>query len=192
MRDQGTPEMEDEFRGHDSEEVDSLVNYRPSGHALMKDKGFVVVNRRPPTMPSNAWASIGPVHKLVCLNAYRRTLNLREAKTWDDMVVYLTEEHLPSKLPANHKFPWGARAPKGTVARYDDDGTEKENAKVSDRPRDVDGTIAAATTDTRHNNDDVTCIVSDGANEVEEKSESEDYNPRTVDTEEEHTKGRRR
>ena len=112
VRDEGTPEME--IRGHDElDRVVSLVNYRPSGHALMKDKGVLVVNRRPPTMPSNAWASIGPVHKLACLNAYRRTLNLREAKTWDDMVVYLTEEHLPSKLPANHKFPWGARAPNG-------------------------------------------------------------------------------
>ena len=147
----GTSEIEGELRGHDAEEVDSLVSYRPSGHALVKDKGFMVVNRRPPTMPTNAWGSIGPVVRLDCLNAYRNTLNLREAKTWEEAVIYLTEEHLPSKLPATHKFPWGAIAPKGTVARHDDDGTEIENTEESDKPRDVDGKVAAAITDTRYN-----------------------------------------
>ena len=86
------------------------VSYAESGHTIQfhKENGPRVV-RRPPTIKSQAWQDMSSAERLRALNLYRKPRRLRIAYNWEDMDVYLKEEHLRAALPSDHVYPWGAK-----------------------------------------------------------------------------------
>ena len=60
---------------------------------------------KPPHVESEQWDKLGNVERLNFLNEWRRPQHLRTAKTWDQMKVFLKEEHIPESFPPDYHFP---------------------------------------------------------------------------------------
>ena len=73
------------------------------------------------------WYSKEYPKRLPLLNEYRKGLGLRIAKTWAQAYVFLTEEHAPELLPADHVFPWDV--PPGVAPKAVEDSEQHDDEK---------------------------------------------------------------
>ena len=83
-----------------------VVNYSPMGHGWIRNKGGFMINGKPPGCGSKFWHGMDKVKRLDYLNKLRADQGMRQAKTWSQMRVFLTEEHAPYMLPSDHVLPW--------------------------------------------------------------------------------------
>ena len=89
-------------------DVAEVISYAPSGHKLRKDKDYWRVSPCPPSVSTKQWVNAGyKKGRLKLLNEYRRPKNLRLTDNWDEMMVFLMEEHAPFLAGTDHVFPWG-------------------------------------------------------------------------------------
>ena len=79
----------------------------PSGHEWYIYGGVPGVNPRHPSIPAKEWESTGSNGRLKKLNQLRSRIGLRTTKDWEQMLVYLKEEHAPYLLPQDHVMPDG-------------------------------------------------------------------------------------
>ena len=82
------------------------ISYRPSGHRLATKKGERVVISKPPHVDAKQWYDLHYDERLSFLNEWRKPQHLRLAKTWDQMKIFLKEEHIPESFPPDYHFPW--------------------------------------------------------------------------------------
>ena len=103
-------EKDNVVRVEDPSAREEPVSYLTSGHRVLRSKTEGArVNQRPDGIPSGVWSSTGPVGRLKLLNEFRKGRKLRTASSWEEMNLFLIEEHAPFLAPPGHVFPWGGR-----------------------------------------------------------------------------------